>query len=169
MQSLSQASFFSFREQSLLLSSWVRKRKGGSAWITLNLWGRHSPTSRLVNLVFSRQTGFFECEHPFLDKPMVIYRSRWSNMPRMFDKDLTPFMRSLSPGRQNWASERKALQDELRQANIADTVYWGSWGNILKPTQNEIWGKEEEIYNEKLKTYQAVAQAPSNPDLTGKS
>ena len=29
-------------------------------------------TSGLVNLVFSRQTGFFECEHPFIDKPMVI-------------------------------------------------------------------------------------------------
>ena len=29
-------------------------------------------TSRLVNLVFSRQTSFFECEHPFTDKPMVI-------------------------------------------------------------------------------------------------
>ena len=27
---------------------------------------------RLVNLVFSRQTGFFECEHPFIDKPVVI-------------------------------------------------------------------------------------------------
>ena len=29
-------------------------------------------TSGLVNLVFSRQTGFFECEHPFIDKPVVI-------------------------------------------------------------------------------------------------
>ena len=25
-----------------------------------------------LNLVPSRQTGFFECEHPFFDKPMVI-------------------------------------------------------------------------------------------------
>ena len=29
-------------------------------------------TSGLVNLVFSRQTGFFECEHPFNDKQMSI-------------------------------------------------------------------------------------------------
>ena len=29
-------------------------------------------TSGLVNLVFSSQTGFFECEHPFIDKPMII-------------------------------------------------------------------------------------------------
>ena len=78
-------------------------------------------------------------------------------------------MRSISPGRQNWASERKTLQDELRQANIVDTGYWGSQGNILKPKLNEIWGKEVEIYNEKLKTYQAVAEAPSNPDLPGKA
>ena len=29
-------------------------------------------TSGLVNLVFSRQTGFFKPEHPFIDKPIVI-------------------------------------------------------------------------------------------------
>ena len=29
-------------------------------------------TSRLVNLVFFRQTGLFECKHLFVDKPMVI-------------------------------------------------------------------------------------------------
>ena len=29
-------------------------------------------TSGLVNLVSSRQTGFIKCEHPFIDKPMVI-------------------------------------------------------------------------------------------------
>ena len=36
------------------------------------------------------------------------------------------------------AIERKALQDELKQVNSADKVYWGSWGNILKPKLNEI-------------------------------
>ena len=29
-------------------------------------------TSGLVNLVLSRKTVFFECEHPFIDKPMAI-------------------------------------------------------------------------------------------------
>ena len=29
-------------------------------------------TSGLLNLVFSRQTGLFQCEHPLIDKPMVI-------------------------------------------------------------------------------------------------
>ena len=29
-------------------------------------------TSGLVNLVFSRQTGFIECEYPLIDKPKVI-------------------------------------------------------------------------------------------------
>ena len=36
------------------------------------------------------------------------------------------------------AIERKALQDELKQLNSADKVYWGSLGNILKPKLNEI-------------------------------
>ena len=29
-------------------------------------------SSRVVNLVFPLQTGFFECEHPFIDKPLAI-------------------------------------------------------------------------------------------------
>ena len=29
-------------------------------------------SSGVVNLVFPLQTGFFECEHPFIDKPMAI-------------------------------------------------------------------------------------------------
>ena len=59
--------------------------------------------SRLVNLVFSPQTAFFECEHPFIDKPTIItevtvpsarlFRSLGSklylsNKQRMLNKDL---------------------------------------------------------------------------------
>ena len=29
-------------------------------------------TSGLLNLVFCRQTGLFQCDHPLIDKPMVI-------------------------------------------------------------------------------------------------
>jgi len=67
-------------------------------------------TSTLVNLVLSRQTGFFECEHPFIDKPMVITKPAVastrlsglgsklypSNMPSMHNEDVTQFMQSLS-------------------------------------------------------------------------
>ena len=31
-----------------------------------------APTSELDNLVFSRQTGLLECEHPLIYKPMLI-------------------------------------------------------------------------------------------------
>ena len=34
-------------------------------------------TSGIVNLVLSRKTGFFECEHPFIDKPMAITEPLW--------------------------------------------------------------------------------------------
>ena len=34
------------RDQSRLLSSWVRRRKGGSGWITWNFWGRFNPVFR---------------------------------------------------------------------------------------------------------------------------
>ena len=82
-----------------------------------------SQTSGIVNLVFSRQTGFFKPEHPFIDKPMVITepavpsarllglgsRLYPSNMQRMLNKDLTQFKQSLSRVRQNLESERKAL------------------------------------------------------------
>ena len=80
-------------------------------------------TSGLVNLVFSRQTGFFKPEHPFIDKPIVItepaVQSAWllglgsrlypSNMQRVLNKDLTQFRQSLSRVRQNLESERKVL------------------------------------------------------------
>ena len=59
-------------------------------------------TPGLVNLVFSCQTGFFECEHPFTEKPMVITEPAVAstrllglglkllpmNMPCMLNKDL---------------------------------------------------------------------------------
>ena len=70
-------------------------------------------TSGLVNLVLSRQNGFFECEHPFIDKPIVITERAIlsllsaqklglgsklypSNMQRMLSKDLTRFKQCLS-------------------------------------------------------------------------
>ena len=67
-------------------------------------------TSGLVNLLLSRQTGIFECKHPFIDKSMVITEptvaSAWllglgsklypSNMLNMLNRDLTQFMRSRS-------------------------------------------------------------------------
>ena len=30
----------------------------------------------IVKLVFSRQTGFFECKHPFIDKTEVFFKAR---------------------------------------------------------------------------------------------
>ena len=54
---------------SLILSSCVMKRKGGSAWITSILWSRpRSPNfSTSQSRSLSRQTGFFECEYPLID------------------------------------------------------------------------------------------------------
>ena len=64
--------YYSPCEQHLLcLLDWGGE-KGGSAWITSNLWGRRSQTLWLVNLVLSRQIGFFECKRLFIDIPMVI-------------------------------------------------------------------------------------------------
>ena len=67
-------------------------------------------TSGPVNLVFFGLTGLFECEHPFIDKPMVITepavactgllglssKLHPSDRSRMLNKDLTSFMQSLS-------------------------------------------------------------------------
>ena len=94
----------------------MRRIKGGFAR------SRRGQTSGPVNLAFSRQTGFFECEHLFIDKPMVITEPAAvgvrvlglgsklypSNMPRMLKKDLTRSKQSLSRVRQNRASKKKA-------------------------------------------------------------
>ena len=66
-------------------------------------------TSGLVNLVLSRKTVFFECKHPFIDKPMAITEPAVAsarllglgsklhprNMPRMLNKNLTRFIFSI--------------------------------------------------------------------------
>ena len=78
-------------------------------------------TFGLVNVVFSRQTGFFECEHSFKDKLMVTTEPAVPgartlglgsklypiNMPGVFNKDLTRSSRVF----QNRAKERKSKKD----------------------------------------------------------
>ena len=68
------ASFSAPCEQSIPLSSWVRRIKAGSVWIAQSFEVAAARTFGLVNLVLSRQIVFFlfECEHPFIVKPMVI-------------------------------------------------------------------------------------------------
>ena len=71
-------------------------------------------TFGLVNLVFSRQTVFFECEHPFIDNPMDIAESTVastglgskpypSNLQRMFSKYHTRLEQSLSRDKEHVA------------------------------------------------------------------
>ena len=50
---------------------WVRRRKGGTIWITSNFWGRRSPNFGTSQWCSPSSNMFFECEHPFIDKPMV--------------------------------------------------------------------------------------------------
>ena len=110
------------REQNLFSSTWERRSKGGSANIS-NLWGRRSPNFWTGQSRFLSSNCFFECEHRFIDKPMVATEpalaSAWllgldsklypSNIPRMLNKYLTRFVQSLYWVRQNRANERKAL------------------------------------------------------------
>ena len=93
------------------------------SWIMSNLWGCCSPNVRTSQSCSPLSNMFFECEHPFIDKPMVISERAVAiaqllglgsklypiNMPRMLNKDLTRFMQSLSWVRQNQANKRKAL------------------------------------------------------------
>ena len=113
-------------EQSLLLFSWARGRKGGSAhaWIASSLAGRRSPISWSSQSCCLSSYWFFGCENPFIDNPMVIAEPAvvsarslgldpklyLRSMPRTPNKDLSWFMQSLSWVRQNWPSERKAAR-----------------------------------------------------------
>ena len=93
-------------KRNLLLFSRVRRRKGTSVWILSSFRRRRRPNIGLVNLVFQ----CYECEHRFVNKPMVIAeptvpsvrllglgsRLYPSNMPRMRNKDRTRFKQRLS-------------------------------------------------------------------------
>ena len=52
--------FFALLQKDLFEGMWslARRRKGGFAWTTPNLWSPRTLAYGLVNLVFSRQTGF---------------------------------------------------------------------------------------------------------------
>ena len=98
-------------EQSLFLFSfWSSKRKGSSALIASRLWSRRSPNVWASQSCFLLSNWFFECEHLFIGKPMVITkpavpRARLlglgsklypSNMQRILNKDLIRFKQSHS-------------------------------------------------------------------------
>ena len=113
-------------EQNLLLSSWVWRRKRGSAWITSNLWGRRSPNVWACKSCFLSPNCFFRCELSVycyslvITEPAVVSARLLglgsklcvSNVPRMLNKDLTQFMLCLSRVWQNRTSKRMALKDE---------------------------------------------------------
>ena len=100
--------------QSLIESSWVRRKKWGTVWITLNLWGRRSWNVWTSQSCFpSSKCFFFDRENPFIDKPVRLLdlggKLCPSNMSRVLKKDLTRFMQGLSRVRKNRAKERKVL------------------------------------------------------------
>ena len=105
-------------DPSLLLSSCVRRRRGGP-------WSRRSPIFWTSQTCFlSSNCFFFECEHPVIDIPMVItepavvsarllglgWKLYFGNMPRMLSEDITRFMQSfVSRAKIEQAKERLDL------------------------------------------------------------
>ena len=100
-------------EHNLLWSSWVGSKKAALLESRQTFEVAAAQTSGPVNLVLSLQTGFFECSihlFEFIDKPMVTTKTSVasaqllglgsklypSDMLRMFNKDLSQFMQSLS-------------------------------------------------------------------------
>jgi len=95
-------------------------------------------TSGPVNLVFFCLTGLFECEHPFIDKAMVVTepavvstgllglssKLHPGDKSRMLNKDITSFMHSLSWVPQNWASEEKALLAGWFNYWVCSFLFW---------------------------------------------
>ena len=98
-------------------------------------------TSGLVNLVLPRQTGFFECEQRFIDKPMVINdhavaSTRWlglgsklypSSMPCMLNKDLIRSTQNHSGSEQAkerlcWQGVRLTVCMSNENADVTDVI-----------------------------------------------
>ena len=121
----------------LLLSSWVMElRKGSCAWFASCLESRRSSNFSLDSF-----TGFFECKHPFINKPIQVTYN-WacytrhksirpgsklypSNVQRMLHKNLTQFMQSLSRVHQNQVvSKRKALLAGGQLYSHVDYLLW---------------------------------------------
>ena len=113
----------------------MRWRKGGCLEVAA------TRPSRLVNLVFSRQSGFSTASIRLLIKLMVTTEpaipNAWllslglklypSNMRRMFKWDLTPFMQSNSWVRQNRESKIKTLLAGCVIGCVINRLYLLAW------------------------------------------
>ena len=60
-------------EQTLLMcSSWLKRRKGDSAWVVSSLWSCCSLKFWTSQSCFFWSNSFVECEYLFINKPLVI-------------------------------------------------------------------------------------------------
>ena len=129
-------------KRNLLLFSRVRRRKGTSVWILSSFRRRRRPNIGLVNLVFQ----CYECEHRFVNKPMVIAeptvpsarllglgsRLYPSNMPRMPNKDRTRFNLE-GPESSKW------MQGAALRAMLFTLSFFFSGRNDQRTGIHEIW------------------------------
>ena len=131
------------------------RRRGGRSVHRL-LRSHHSPNLLTSQPCFLSWNWFFECEHPFINKPMVLTESAvpstrplglgWklypSNMQRMLNKDLPRFIQSLSRARQNRASDRKVLLTGLTSPwyqSICQLVMLYEWQSTHWISVDNLW------------------------------
>ena len=109
--------------------------------------------SGLVNLVFSRQTGFFECKHSWINKPTVIAEptvpsARLLNIPQQhaahysisstqkIEQVKEAFTSVLLTGcpRLNWGQKQEPLTDQKLEIKL----FWGPFGSFttISPCSN---------------------------------
>ena len=84
----------------------IKDGKRGVPSIASSHWSHLSPNFWTRQSCFLSSTWFFQCEHPFIDKSMVITESA---VQHMLNVDVTRFMQSLSQEHRNRTSERKTL------------------------------------------------------------
>ena len=131
--------------------------------------------SGLVNLVFSRQTGLFECKRSWINKPTVIAeptvpRPRLSlnlgsklypnNMQRMLDKDLLDleYTNKIEPAKEafcwqdvqrlNWRQKQERLNDQKLEIKL----FPGSFGSFtaISPCSNAQYSAGGTNYSSNL-------------------
>ena len=93
----------------LMLPESIRWKKK-TTWIALSFWSGRSPKFSITQSCFLSSNWFFECEHSFIEKPMIMWEATVTsarllglglklypgNMQRMFNKDFTRFTQSFS-------------------------------------------------------------------------
>ena len=97
-------------------------KKGDSAWIALSLCGGRSQNFSTTQSCFRSSNWFFECEHSFIDKPMVTKEAAVPIRPG-FE---TVSYQHVAHAQQRFNSIHRVFLESVKIEQVKERICWNS-------------------------------------------